>query len=341
MKIKGRSILVIALLVFGSYAIYDFMHQKTVSEQDAQESRLLTVEFDQVDKVELENPNGKIVLKRSIDGWSMEEPLQDLADNMAVEDYIKSLATERIMEVAKEGSQDGESIDWNTYGLETPHGKVTLTSTDGKSNTFEISDKRNFEDNIFARRDQENRVLVLNSIWEKKINKTVLDFRDRRFLRHKIASVDEFKVKSQQALVHLKMVDGKWTALSPAKIELDQNKVRELLQVIVDARASEYLENKSLPQHKVLFTVDLNLGEKKWQAIVGQAPNKAILAETSDPKFVMKMEPGALDRFITLRVNELQAESVEENESQPKSADGQKAMLANKDKDKVKKKVQK
>lgn len=322
MKLKGRTILVICLLIFGGYAVYDFFSEKKAEEKRAMDARLMTVEFDQVDQIEVEKGNQKIVLKRSVDGWSMLEPLKDAADNTAADDFVKGAFPERIIEVAKEG----EGIQWALYGLDKPLGKVTFKSTAGTQDVFEISEKRNFEDNTFARRNGENRVLLVNSVWQNRVNKTVMDFRERRFLRHKIASVDEISIKNDKGRLLIRREDGKWLAPDKKDLTLDQNKVRELLSQIADAKASEIVEGK-LPALKNLFTMELVMKDLKWKAEVGQAQDLGIYAKVSEPAQQMKMEAGALDRFIKIVLADLREEEAPKD-NKKSTTDEQQAMMA-------------
>lgn len=299
MKLKGRTILVICLLIFGGYALYDFQNEKRLEEQRSMDARLMTVDFDQVDFVQIEKGGGKIVLERTVDGWNMTEPLKDAADNTAVDDFVKAAFPERIIEVAKEGSD----IDWAVYGLDQPIGKITFRTTAGKENVIEISGKRNFEDNVFARRDGEGKVLVLNSIWQNRIEKGVMEFRDRRFLRHKIASVDDVRIKNANGTLHIRRVEGKWVAPAQKELILDQNKVREFLTALSEAKAAEI--GVKVPKGKALFVMDLLMADKKWNAEVTQARDLAIYAKVSEPAQQMKMEAGALDKFIKISLADL------------------------------------
>lgn len=303
MKLKGRTILVLALLVFGGYAIYEYLHDKNIEVKTAEESRILTVNADQVDSIMIEKGSQHIALKRSVEGWSLEEPLKDLADNTAVEDFIKNINSEKIIEVANSGSE----INWSMYGLDQPLGRVTLKTTSGAKNTFSISTKKNFEENTFARRDSELRVLVLNSVWQNRVNKNAIDFRDRRVLRHRIASVDFFRIKNKDAEFDLSLNENLWQSSGAKKISLDQNKVRDVLQSLVNAKAEEYVD--TMPALKPLFTLELKLADKVWKMEVGQAQNLKIYANVSDSQLKMKLEPGSLDKFIKLRLEDLKQET--------------------------------
>ena len=108
MKLKGRSLLVIALLIFGGYAVYDYMKEQKGEKSKVEQSRLLTINFDQVDSIEISRGSEKVFLKRTVDGWNMESPVKDLADDSAAEDLVKMAAAEKILDVAKEG--DGLSL---------------------------------------------------------------------------------------------------------------------------------------------------------------------------------------------------------------------------------------
>lgn len=300
MKIKGRGILVACLLIFGGYALYDFIAQKKADEAKISDAKLFTLNIDQIDAIEITRGAQTVSIKRTVEGWNMEQPLKDIGDDAAADDMIKMASAEKIKDIVKEGSD----IDWATFGLDKPDGSVTYTNSAGQKTTLFISAKSNFENMPFARRDQENRVLVVNSSWTARIEKPAVDFRDRRFLRHKMASIENFRLKNKSGLVEISLKDGKWVDAGPKKVDLDQQKVRSLFHDIVDAKALNYIEGQ-LPKLQQLFTLDLKLGDKAWKADVGQAADKKIYASVSDPKFQMHMAPGALDKLIELKTEDL------------------------------------
>lgn len=300
MKLKGRSLLVIALLIFGGYAVYDYMKEQRSEKSKTEQSHLLTINFDQVDSIEIIRGSERVFLKRTVDGWNMESPLKDLADDSAAEDLVKMAAAEKILDVAKEG----EGIDWAMYGLDNPAGTITFTNSAGQKNSYKIGSKNNFENNPFARRDEEQRVLVVNTNWLTRMEKPAVEYRDRRFLRHKMAAIDQLKLKNQKGTIELVRKDGQWAVVSSKAVALDQQKVRELIRGIANAKAAQYIEG-ALPKAKTLFTLDLKLDGKSWSAQVVQAESKKIYATVSDPQFKLEMEPGALDNLINLTIEDL------------------------------------
>ncbi|MEK2687904.1 DUF4340 domain-containing protein [Bdellovibrio sp. GT3] len=300
MKIKGRGILVMCLLLFGGYALYDYLAQKKSDERKVADAKLFTMNVDQIDFIELKKGEKVITLKRSVEGWNLEQPLKDLGDDSAAEDLIKMTSSEKVQDIAA----DGGNIDWTVYGLDQPYGSVTFANAAGEKTTLFVSSKSNFENFPFARRDDDNRVLVVNTNWTERLDKPVVEFRDRRFLRHKMGSIENFRLKNKNGVLEIANKDGKWVAVGSANVELDQQKVRETFRNIADAKGADYVEG-TLPSLKPLFTLDLKLGDKKWQAQVGQAATGKIYASVSDPKLQMMMEPGALDNLIELKIEDL------------------------------------
>ncbi|WP_413584982.1 DUF4340 domain-containing protein [Bdellovibrio sp. HCB274] len=309
-KIKGRGILVMCLLIFGGYALYDFLAQKKADEQKVAEAKLFTMNVDQIDFIEITKDAKVIALRRTVEGWNMEQPLKDQADDSAAEDLIKMTSSEKVMDIAA----DGGNIDWKVYGLDQPQGSITFANSAGQKTTLHISSKGNFENFPFARRDDDNRVLVVNTNWTARLEKPVVEFRDRRFLRHKIGSIENFHLKNKHGVIQITNKDGKWVSTSDSKVELDQQKVRETFRNISNAKGADYVEG-ALPSLKSLFTLDLKLGDKNWQAQVGQATTGKIYSAVSDPKVQMMMEPGALDELIELKIEDLKVGSTPKQDS--------------------------
>lgn len=313
MKLKGRNVLILCLLVLGAYTAYDIWKDEQKEKKKLTETQLMTLNYEQIHKLSIKRPHDQVLLERDETGWKVKEPLQDSADSNDVEDFIKSMVTERIFDVAKEGD-----IDWALYGLNTPIGTLTLETNTGATQSFTVAGKVNFEDKAFLRRDQEERVLLVNSLWQNRVRKTAIDFRQRRILRANLASVDEMKIKNKSGEIFLQRVDGHWINGKNKKQTLDQNKVREFLTDFSEARADEIYDKSQAKNQtlKDLFSAELRMDDKKWSALIQQDKSFKIFALISEPSFFMRMEPGALDRFINAKISELEPDKVETQEPQ-------------------------
>lgn len=303
MKKNTKVGLIGLFVVIGSLAAWDIYKSSNAEKKNNQNALIISNSIDQIDKVQIVNLDGEILLIRGIDGWKLFKPLEDIADNNAVEDFLESMKEDRIIETL----DSSETIDWANYGLDKPYAVMTLTTSGGKVNSLQVSSKSNFEDNVYARKDNEDKVSLVNSIWQSRLEKKAIDFRERRVFRHSLAAVDHFQIKYKNEVYKLIRKDGNWVDSLNLKEELDQNKVREMLTEFSEAKGSEVLDK--LPAKLVpMFTISVQRDGKAWEAQVSQASDFGIYVSVNDPKYLMKLEPGALDYFIEFSIKNLKKE---------------------------------
>ncbi|WP_413288569.1 DUF4340 domain-containing protein [Bdellovibrio sp. HCB337] len=281
----------VAVLVAGTYYVEFYQANKT-EQTKAEESKVVSFPAEQIHQIEIENKLGKVLLKRDADGWTLVEPIKDWADNQFTEDFVNGLASEKSIDVAAEG----ENINWSVYGLDKDVSKVAFTNQQGTSQLITVSDKKNFEGNSFLRRGNENKVLVATSQWALRTQKAPLEFRDKRLFRGKISSVEGIQIKSIKDEFALVQKDNKWISEKHPDLKLDQNKIREVLTSLNEVRASEFLN--TLPASVAKAKIGLKLTDKSWSAEIKQAADKSLYAVVSDPAFILKVDPGQMDKFL-------------------------------------------
>lgn len=300
MKKTGWFALFVVLLLGGTY-YFEFYKTAKEEQQKSEEAKIVAFPSDQIHQVEIENKSGKALLKRDADGWKLEQPVQDWADNQFTEDFIKGLAEEKSIETATEGT----AINWSLYGLDKDVSRVVFTNQQGKALAVTVSGKKNFEGNAFLRRGDENKVLVGSSQWIVRSQKAPLEFRDKRFFRGKIGAVEKIAVKSEKDEFELVNTDNKWLSRKSPDLKLDQNKVREILTSLNEARALDFLEK--LPPSTVKAKILLKLKDKEWSAEIrqGKDKDKSYYALVSEPAFILKMDPGSMGRFTEMTLGSL------------------------------------
>lgn len=285
---------VFVILLVGATYYFEFYQANREENKKAEAARIVAFPVEQIHQIEVQNKSGKILLKRDADGWRMEEPVKDWADNQFAEDFINGLANEKSIDtIAGEGD-----TNWSIYGLDKEFSKVIFTNQAGQSVMVDVSNKKNFEGNNFLRRGSESQVLVATSQWALRVNKTPMEFRDKRFFRGKIGSVDEIKIKSQKDDFVLTNKDNKWISEKNPKIKLDQNKVREILTSLNEIQATEFLEKA--PVAPTQAKIALKLKDKSWSGEIKQGLDKAFYGVTTDPAFNMKLQAGQVDKFINI-----------------------------------------
>lgn len=319
-KVLFGTIAGVALLVGGVFI--DSYHQKSKKDTEQDRLQILNLDPNQVEEIHFVNKDEEVTLKRTVDGWQMLEPVKDQADNEWIADFLVAVSEDRAHEVAIDGDETGIPVSWKTFGLEAPLATYEWVDSLGKKNSVAISAERNFEAKHFLRKNDENRVLIGSSAWFDRAQRGSMDFRDRRFLRRRIASVTEVRVRNRHGEFHLKQDGADWQLYKPGSEQkkvlpsgkvIEQNKVREFLKGIADGRARyfevEGTDVKKAPLKKYGLdrpraSLTLKLADELWQAEIGQNEQFQVFAKVSNPDFIMLMESGAIDDVLRFTEND-------------------------------------
>jgi len=283
----------VVLMVAATY-YFEFYQAGREENKKTEAARIVAFPMEQIHQIELKNKSGKVLLKRDADGWRLEEPVKDWADSQFTEDFVNSLVGEHAIDTI---ASDAET-NWSVYGLDKDFSKVIFTSQNGSSVLIDVSAKKNFEGNSFLRRGDEKSVLVGTSQWFVRANKSPMDFRDKRFFRGKIGSVEEIKIKSQKDELQLVNKDGKWISEKNLSLKLDQNKVREILTSLNQVQAIEFLEK--FPTATTVAKISLKLKDKAWNGEILESKDKNFYGITTDPAFHLKLDAGQVDKFTKI-----------------------------------------
>lgn len=299
-KISGSWILFILVVVLSAYTYFFEFYKKDQDEKKkAEDTKIFTLSKDQISQLEIRNASGKTVLERTVDGWVVSEPLKDIADNEDVENFLGSLVDERTKDLVKEG--DGS--DDKAFGFGTESIFIGLKSSSGQSQEVEVSQQKNFEGNSFLRMKDQKKIYTGNPAWLNYAVKKADDFRDKRFLRARIAEASEIEIKNPAGEFKLISKDGKWQSSALATELLDQNRIRELLASLSDLKAQEILnsdhkERVTKPDVNIKLKIKVKGEDSVWTGRMALAQDKkTAVAENSFPGQTVKLDKIGFDRF--------------------------------------------
>ncbi|MBX3041542.1 MAG: DUF4340 domain-containing protein [Bdellovibrionaceae bacterium] len=299
---KSHLIAFLVVAALGGYLAYDLRSETKETERKEQEARLFAFPADQVNELTVTKGAETFTVARSEDGWKIKAPFEDRADDFFTDDFVKRLAEEKIIGTAK----SGEGIEWSVYGLDQPLGKFTLKLQNGQDKTLLVSGKKNFEQNSFARLEGDDRALIVNPAWVSHLDRTTLDFRDKRVLRAKIGDVRTLKVKTPKESFSLERTDNTWSVQGQTGIQLDQNRIRELLSMINETRAEDFkvtgtpteAQRRTYGLNRPLVTIQARIGDdRNWSVEFARDSKAQEFAFVSDPAFVLGLEAGTLAKF--------------------------------------------
>lgn len=336
MKFKTTILFAAATVILG-LSVYFFDIKKEAVETEAQKITSKIIKFDknQINFIEIQKNDEKFVLQKNQEGWSILEPIQDSADNDQVENLIDQLAVEKYSAVAKETTKevakeslkevkDPPGLKLSEFGLDKPYASFNFKNNLGQSEKILIGSQKNFEGQGFLRIDSENQVLVVAPIWLAKADQNLMTYREKRLYRSPLGNVLGVHVTSLQDKFDLKRVNNKWVSDQHPEIELDQNKVRDVIKQIAETSIQDYVidgePSQSMLMDKKLVSAPVNIqfqtALSNWSVAINQSEKEnAIFALTNRPTNLLKIESsrweflgnlnleGLRDRSSILRFN--------------------------------------
>lgn len=298
---KKTNLFVYAAIValIGGYALYDNYSSEKQEKIKTETSRIVPMEKEQIAKLSLQFRSDHVELEKTVDGWKMISPFQDLGNNPVIEEFIDGLVSEKYSGIAAEGN-----FDQKTYGLEKPKGEFVITSNSGKTISIKIGHVKNFQGDSFLLLGDSGKVMIGSSTWQTKAEKTAVEFRDRRLMRKSNSKTDAVKVIFSGTSYLLEKKDSKWKLKEHPDWNLDQNKVREFLNKlnVTDAiefvgegkpKASE-LKKWGFLKPELLSIETYSEGQMTWSAKIAQGNDKVTRALVSSPEFILKIAPSEM-----------------------------------------------
>jgi hypothetical protein len=264
---RNYFILLVSACAVTGFAVYDYVHEQNQETVKKTESLLYSGSEDQVQKLEIKTDKA-ILLEKGPEGWHLKAPLEDQGDQNMIAQFISGIVTEKAL--AEIAIQPG--VDRSVYGLLPPKGEIILTNNLGESQKFSISNKKNFEGNLYLEKGNSKSIFVVSSTWSQKIERKVDDFRDRRWARVEPAGIMEIGIKAGDRQFVLVQKDENWISKDHPEWKLDQNKVRNIVSAFSNNQFQK-MDIKLETQPLVLVNLKLKDG-KSWSSQVGINKNK-------------------------------------------------------------------
>src|SRR3712207_671934 len=129
---RSKTTLILLVLVVGLAAWIKFYESKQPNTEERQRraGKVLNFERDDIDRIVIRNGDEKIELRRKGEKWRLEEPINDQADNAAVESLIGDLENWQKDETIPEKEIEAEKGRLAEYDLAKPKLRLKLHGKD-------------------------------------------------------------------------------------------------------------------------------------------------------------------------------------------------------------------
>ncbi len=261
MKFRTTIILLIIAAIGAAYIfLYDRKQYRTEEWVQRQQMALPDYKISQINKIELKKETGSIVLE-STDNvrWRMLQPLQLRADGAEVKDILSQFEFLRKVGTIKESETANFSL--GNYGLDKPQIIVNLwmkesailKETEGTTGaeskyTINIGDRLAAGQNtVYINIEGSNDVIVVAAKLLEKIDKGIIDLRNKWAFEYDIDAVERIRIQSgSKEPIVCSRADQHWWVTQPVSDRGDTARIRDILSELKNLKIAkaDYVSDK-------------------------------------------------------------------------------------------------
>ena len=236
----GRTLALLGtfLILLAAVLFFDARGKKRAAAKE-QEGHLVDVPSADVVKMSLKNEGGTLTFARDDAGaWKITEPLEAAADPMEADGLAESfsgLKIERLVEA--------EPADPGQYGIPGREISLWLKGKDGPLRLL-IGMENPIDKTLFAKREDEKRVVLIAGHLKTILDKGLFDFRRKDVFAFEKADVTAVKVRAGGLSWHASKKDGDWFLESPVAALAEKGRIETLLDSLAGLRAKEFAAEK-------------------------------------------------------------------------------------------------
>lgn len=269
--------LLVALVALGSYA-YFVTSKKTDDTATKQEKLFAGVESAKIEDLKVKAESGDVTtLKKDSGTWKITAPIAVAAAESDASGIATAVADMEVVRVVEENPTDVKD-----YGLDAPRIDIEFKASDGKAGHLFIGAKSATGGNLYARRDDQKRVVLVAQYHEGSLNKSTFDLRDKTIVKFDRAKVDGVDINLEGKPIELLKADADWKMTKPVAARGDASAVEGLLTRVETAQMKSIVTSAPTPDDLKKFgfdkpqaTINIHLGSARATLIVASKADDA------------------------------------------------------------------
>ena len=227
-----------ALFLLVVYLVVVEIPQQEKTERAEQTAeQLFNFKSSDIETIELRYPASEIELRKSQDGkWQMTKPLKTEADQREVQSLISTVGDVRFTRVVEE-----QAAHLSEFGLDHPHVDITLTLPDHAERLL-LGDDGPMPGTLYARKDGDPRVVLVQQWIKGSLTRTVFDFRTKMVLPIEHEKVDQVQLEFPKKIIRLDKQDGRWLFGNPVEGLADEAALTSLTLMLQNLNATTFID---------------------------------------------------------------------------------------------------
>jgi len=247
MKFKTTLILFIIFVVL--LALVYFLEFQSKNQEDTGD-KLVDLSSEDVEKIVLKKGEEIIQFERAEEEWLITEPLEAKGDKYEINrlaDDFSDLRIERVVE--------DEPSDLEKYGI--PQTDVILfTKGQEQPITILIGMENPLDKTFFAKREDEQRVVLIPSLLKSLLEKNVFDFRQKDIFKFETDQAKHIELKSKEFQWEAEKEDEEWFLQKPVHALAKKSNITDILYSLSNLKAKEFVSEDKKDEEIKIFGLD-------------------------------------------------------------------------------------
>ena len=249
MRWKTTLILLIITVGIGAYvSLYELRHP-TVQEQERLAKQVLRVSEEQITRLVVECPDGKVALNRLAGAWRLERPVRARADDTLLRRILKEVSfveSSRVLEPSEKNP-----LALADYGLAPAQGLVAVTEQGGRTTTVLFGDRTAVEARRYVKRADAPEIFVVSARLFETLNQPLEAYRSRELLVFEPWNVQQLVVwspslsytltKQRDSATPIAASKNQWQITAPFMDDADNEFVEDTLSKLRNWRVQRVL----------------------------------------------------------------------------------------------------
>ncbi len=250
---KFKTTLVLFAVFAGLLGVVLFFESRGAKKEAAKETAdtLISLASGDIARVSLVRDGETLAFERDDAGpWRLTAPLQAAADDYEVGILVDALSSLRIERVVEE-----EAADPAAYGIPKTEVSLWVKGKDAPVRLL-VGMENPLDKSLYAKREDDPRIVLLASTLKTALEKRVFDFRDKSVFRFTPADVQAVEVRAKDVSWRASREEPGWLLKAPVSALADKGKVDSLLDSLSGLKALAFVAESKTPGSLKEFGLD-------------------------------------------------------------------------------------
>lgn len=268
-----RSTIALLFVLVGLGAYIYFVTSKADDTSSSQDRLFAGLESDSIEELTVRNEAGEVTTLKKQDGaWQIMSPVTARASDIEASSITSALAG---LDVTRVVDENPSSVA--EYGLDKPRLEVAFKSAAGKpSGKILIGSKSATGGSLYARKNDEPRVVLIGEYNESTFDKSTFDLRDKAILTFDRTKVDGFDATVRGASFEVTKKDTDWSVTKPIVARADTSAADGLVSALASLQMTTIVSGSPTAEEIKKYglaapeaVVNLHLGTDRVSVAVG------------------------------------------------------------------------